>query len=54
MQLSLSGKSILVTGGAQGLGAAIAEEAAAQRAEKIAIIDRNAEKGAKVAEKLAG
>ena len=54
MQLSLAGKSILVTGSAQGLGAAIAEEAAAQRAEKIAITDRNGEKGAKLAEKLAG
>ena len=52
MQLSLSGKSILITGGTQGLGAAIAQEAAAQRAEKIAITGRNRENGEEVAEKL--
>lgn len=52
MQLSLSGKSILITGGTQGLGAAVAEEAAAQQAARIAIAGRNREKGEKVADKL--
>lgn len=52
MQLSLAGKSILVTGGTQGLGAAIAEEAAAQRAEKIAITGRNRKNGDQIAREL--
>ena len=52
MQFSLSDKSILITGGTQGLGAAVAEEAAAQEAARIAIAGRNREKGEKVADKL--
>jgi NAD(P)-dependent dehydrogenase (short-subunit alcohol dehydrogenase family) len=52
MQLSLSGKTVLVTGSTQGLGAAIAEEAAGQHAEKIAITGRDRKNGEEVAEKL--
>lgn len=52
MQFTLSGKSILITGGTQGLGAALAEEAAEQNAAMIAITGRSHSNGERVASGL--
>ena len=45
MEFGLEGKTILVTGSTQGVGAAIALEAARRGAESVAIVGRNAAKG---------
>ncbi|WP_457973638.1 SDR family oxidoreductase [Arthrobacter sp. D1-17] len=45
---------VLISGGTQGLGAAIARQAAAEGAAGIAITGRSAEAGAKIAEDLTG
>ena len=52
MEFGLKGKAILVTGSTQGVGAAIAREAARQGAEKVAIAGRNAVNGGRVAREL--
>ena len=44
MQELMTGKIVLVTGGTQGLGLAIAEAAAREGAEAVAVVGRNAEK----------
>jgi NAD(P)-dependent dehydrogenase (short-subunit alcohol dehydrogenase family) len=45
MELSLAGRSLLVTGSTQGVGAAIALEAAAKGAAAVAIAGRSEDKG---------
>ena len=42
MQISLTGKVIIVTGAASGIGAAIARQAAASGADKLVLTDRDA------------
>ncbi|MFZ1337456.1 MAG: SDR family NAD(P)-dependent oxidoreductase, partial [Paracoccaceae bacterium] len=49
---ALDGRAILVTGSTQGLGAAIALEAARQGARAVALSGRSAHKGAGVAAAL--
>lgn len=49
MGLSLAGKTILITGATQGLGAEIAREAARCRAAALALAGRSVENGARVA-----
>src|SRR5215510_3386992 len=51
MQLQLEGKIIAITGGAKGIGAAIARACVQERAVP-AIIDRDAEAGAKIEDEL--
>ena len=48
----LTGKVALVTGGTQGLGAAIAQNFAMSGAKGIVTIGRNEEKGNKVADRI--
>ncbi|UDL91815.1 SDR family oxidoreductase [Mesorhizobium sp. PAMC28654] len=52
MIVALEGKTLVVTGGTQGLGATIARLASAGGVEAIAIVGRNAERGARIAEEL--
>jgi NAD(P)-dependent dehydrogenase (short-subunit alcohol dehydrogenase family) len=52
MEFSLEGKAILVTGSTQGVGAAIALEAARQGAAAVAIAGRSAAKGESVRREL--
>jgi NAD(P)-dependent dehydrogenase (short-subunit alcohol dehydrogenase family) len=54
MEFGLRGKTILVTGSTQGVGAAIALEAARQGAAAVAIAGRNAAKGEAVRRELEG
>src|SRR5215468_6186196 len=51
MQLQLKGKIIAITGGAKGIGAAVARACAEEGAVPV-IIDRDAEAGAKIEEEL--
>ncbi len=51
MDLHLKGKVVLVTGGAKGIGAAIAR-AAAREGAMLVIVDRDAESGKKIGEEL--
>lgn len=53
MELTLTGKTILITGSTQGQGAEIAVEAARRGASRIAICGRSAEKGEKMVQVLA-
>ena len=53
MEYELKDKVILITGGASGLGEAIAIKAAAQGA-RIAIVDRNAEAAEALSQRLGG
>ena len=48
----LDGKVLVVTGGTQGLGAAIARRAAALGADGLVLVGRDASRGARVAEEL--
>lgn len=52
MIVALEGKILVVTGGTQGLGETIARLASAGGVGAIAIVGRNAERGARVAEEL--
>ena len=52
MDLELQGRSLLVTGSTQGVGAAIALEAAKRGARAIAIVGRTAETGRAVCDRL--
>lgn len=52
MSLSLKGKTILITGATQGLGAEIAREAARCGAAALAVAGRSVENGARVAAEL--
>ena len=52
MIVALEGKTLVVTGGTQGLGETIARLASAGGVEAIAIVGRNAERGARVAGEL--
>ena len=52
MIVALEGKTLVVTGGTQGLGETIARLASAGGVEAIAIVGRNAERGARVASEL--
>ncbi|PYE84599.1 SDR family oxidoreductase [Pseudoroseicyclus aestuarii] len=54
MDVTLTGKRVLVTGGTQGIGAAIAEAAAKSGAAAVTLVGRDAEKGERVAERLRG
>ena len=49
MDVALEGKTLVVTGGTQGLGETVARLALASNVEAIAIVGRNAERGARVA-----
>lgn len=49
---NVHGRTALITGGAQGLGAAIAERFLAEGFSRILLVDRNAEKLAEVAARL--
>jgi NAD(P)-dependent dehydrogenase (short-subunit alcohol dehydrogenase family) len=53
MSLSLTGKTILITGATQGLGAEIAREAARCGASALALAGRSVENGARVAAEVA-
>lgn len=52
--LDLDGKVILVTGGTQGVGEAIAREAAASGAKAVCITGRDAARGTRVAKEIEG
>lgn len=52
MEFGLAGKVILITGATQGVGAAIAREAARQHAEAIAVVGRSERKGNAIVEEL--
>ena len=52
MQQLMTGRILLVTGGTQGLGLAIAEAAVREGAAGVAIVGRNAEKAERAAEQL--
>ena len=52
MQELMTGKIVLVTGGTQGLGLAIAEAAAREGAEAVAVVGRNAEKAEAAAARI--
>jgi len=52
MELELTGKTLLITGATQGLGAGIAREAARRGAAAIAVVGRSAVTGMAVAESL--
>jgi NAD(P)-dependent dehydrogenase (short-subunit alcohol dehydrogenase family) len=52
--MNLSGKSVVVTGGAQGIGRALAERFATEGARGIVVADLNAGWAAKVAERVGG
>jgi NAD(P)-dependent dehydrogenase (short-subunit alcohol dehydrogenase family) len=53
MLRSLAGRSVLVTGGASGLGAAVSRALVGQGA-KVAVLDTNADAGAKIVAELGG
>ncbi len=52
ISLDLSGKSVIITGGSQGVGEGIARAAAAAGAKGLCLHGRNAERGRKVAQEL--
>lgn len=52
MIVALEGKTLVVTGGTQGLGETIARLASAGGSEGIAIVGRNAERGGRIADEL--
>lgn len=52
LNVALEDKTLVVTGGTQGLGETIARLAATSGAEAVAIVGRNAERGARVADAL--
>jgi NAD(P)-dependent dehydrogenase (short-subunit alcohol dehydrogenase family) len=52
--MNLAGKSLVVTGGAQGIGRALVERFAAEGARGVVVADLNAEWAAKVAERVGG
>ena len=52
MDLELKGRALLITGSTQGVGAAIAMEAAARGARAIAVVGRSAENGRAVCSRL--
>jgi NAD(P)-dependent dehydrogenase (short-subunit alcohol dehydrogenase family) len=54
MQIDLSGKAIVITGAASGIGAAIARQAIASGADKLVLTDRDGEGLLKVANELGG
>ena len=51
--MELNGASAIVTGGASGIGAAVARQLAAQGA-KVVVADLNQEKGEELATKIGG
>jgi len=52
--MNIAGKSVVVTGGAQGIGRALVERFAAEGARGVVVADLNAEWAAKVAERVGG
>src|SRR3546814_4402604 len=54
VRMDFKNKVVVVTGGAQGIGEALAHAFAAEGARDVVVADLNGERGAKVAQELGG